>query len=227
MEFVSTVVPLIVENLESRYYQNTPPATTDVTQSTADDVEIPQTPPSSCVSFLTTAPTCRTRTPPTLFASRLKIVTAGKRPSLESPSAVDCRIVFKSNHCNANDGDIYYYTGKEAGDVLHTFKTLLTIRSIYARPMWGNYPWRVAQKCVQPSKRAESTRLGNETSVGIGDEGNGTEWTNTDEETESGSGEEEWKAYGDIFMNGLASAVRRSTTKSMDLSRYVDSSVAK
>ncbi|KAF1793281.1 hypothetical protein GQ600_6913 [Phytophthora cactorum] len=53
---------------------------------------------------------------------------------------------FKSNHCNANDGDIYYYTGKEAGDVLHTFKTLLTIRSIYARPMWGNYPWSVAQK---------------------------------------------------------------------------------
>ncbi|KAF1776785.1 hypothetical protein GQ600_18486 [Phytophthora cactorum] len=30
-----------------------------------------------------------------------------------------------------------------------------------------------------------------------------------DEETESGSGEEEWKAYGDIFMNGLASAVVR------------------
>ncbi|KAF1776786.1 hypothetical protein GQ600_18487 [Phytophthora cactorum] len=122
MEFVSTVVPLIVENLESSTPRaimliytgpalGTPPATTDVTQSTADDVEIPQTPPSSCVSFLTTAPTCRTRTPPTLFASRLKIATAGKRPSLESPSAVDCRLFFKSNHCNANDGDIYYYTG--------------------------------------------------------------------------------------------------------------------
>ncbi|KAG6971221.1 hypothetical protein JG687_00002185 [Phytophthora cactorum] len=111
-----------------------------------------------------------------------------------------------SNHCNANDGDIYYYTGKEAGDVLHTFKTLLTIRS--GNPpngqslrVWATkHPLILVMRATEPSGLIPVLVLSynwfDPNMVG-------------DEETESGNGEEEWKAYGDIFMNGLASAVVR------------------
>lgn len=131
---------------------------------------------------------------------------------------------YQNDGCNAQDGDVYYWTEKEAGDGVHTFKTPRAIRSIYARPLWGVIPWNVARKCVQlrqPAKRAESVLLSNETAGGSGDEVNGTEWTNVgsdedesissnwfeptaagDVESKSGSGDEEWKAYANIFMNG-------------------------
>ncbi|KAF4037546.1 hypothetical protein GN244_ATG10280 [Phytophthora infestans] len=108
----------------------------------------------------------------------------------------------------------------EARDGLHTFKTPQAIRSISARPLWGSYPANIARKCVQlrqPFERTESLHLDDETSVGVGDEGNQTEGSGQDEgpssnwfepnvvgneDTNAGSGDEEWKVYGDFFMSG-------------------------
>ncbi|KAG7377328.1 hypothetical protein PHYPSEUDO_011858 [Phytophthora pseudosyringae] len=94
---------------------------------------------------------------------------------------------YQSNDCSANDGDVYAFTGKQTGSGLHTFKTPRAIRSMYARPLWGNYPWHVARRCVQlrlPAKRAESTLLSNGSSDG---EINETEWTNVGSVEEDGT----------------------------------------
>ncbi|KAL4105924.1 hypothetical protein PRIC1_003979 [Phytophthora ramorum] len=131
---------------------------------------------------------------------------------------------YQREGCLASNGDVYYWTGKEAGDGLYKFKTPRAIKSIYARPLWGNIPWNVARKCVQlrqPAKRAESSLLSNETSSSICDEVNGTERTEVgsnveegissnwfdpieieDAATNSGSAEKEWKAVADVFMSG-------------------------
>ncbi|EEY61943.1 uncharacterized protein PITG_13916 [Phytophthora infestans T30-4] len=69
----------------------------------------------------------------------------------------------------------------------------------------------------QPFERIESLHLDDETSVGVGDEGNQTEGSGQDEgpssnwfepnvvgneDTNAGSGDEEWKVNGDFFMSG-------------------------